>query len=827
MKSPKTHIPAFVRRPGRRGSTILIVLALLSVLVLIATTLTFTSRLEVISSQNFSRGIESRAAAVSSIQQVAGSAAENLDGEAASKLDFAMAAMNPEMLEHMARQLSGSEGHANSKAHLAHQMSASGIRTTSAIVNFADASARLNLNTADAAALTRLFALVFDRHALDLPAEPLAKAIISHREGISEERRRLFPAEGNSPRPANQRGRSLADTWEEVMPGLTALSLSSAAASSSRELPFIGRPQWAYVPPEMKSPDGLHAFFEGRDDRALRETDIRLPARNGERRFSSVDELLYLDGFTREAIQVLRPYLTVYSATAPRLINTGGEKGGIGGSPLDLNRASAEEIYDALSALYGGAKEDNLLRQFAVNIVDFRDGNGERTSLPDTTGAGAVLGLERTPLITEVYANSVTPAQQGNDGQFVEIYNPWPDAISLEGWTLEAGGRTFPLQGILPSRGFLIVTDDYDNSADPGFADELPGQGSFYDIFGLVAAGAQRRVLEHPDLMLPHGNGLHQVEMRGRGGALADRFSYRVTDAGDVFNSFQRPAIFVDEAVAARPTPFSLSGLDATLDERTAERIRMLPKDGPFVDVLELFNVFAGYANPGGQEGRRWGFPVLATPLSRTKAQRDLANDPTRIDARIIDIFTVESLERPGYLEIAEGRAALHRLPSGRLGEGEVTPTRDKSLIREAAIGTTARGVRHGMININTAPATVLRAIGFDDVQADRIVSARAELEEEFLRGSRNDWVSWRRLSDALADERIWGRIDGEDPRAVLERAGPVFRQLSTGSSAFFLEGQAVSTHDSDRPARGGITVQALVALDRERPDLLWWRFSP
>lgn len=798
--------------PGRRrGSTILIVLALLSVLVLVATTLTFTSRLEVISSQNFADGLQGRASGVSSLQALTKQAALNLDGDAASHLDFAIAATDPELLERVRKNIPGGEN--LSKSQIAVQLHRQGIRTSTSLVTFNDASARININTADRETLGRLFSEVFSRNDINASAGDLARRIVEHRESSEKSEPTVMPA---SFVPLH--GRSLAQIWEE-----DELKDNRSSNNFASGLPFVGRQQYSYVPEEMRSPGALSAFFEGRDARSRHEPDLRLPARNGERRFSAVSEIGYLDGFTPEIVAALEPYLTIYSTSTPTM---SGRAALAGRSPLDINRATAEEIHEALRDLYGGSKEDNLLRQFAVNIVDARDGNSRRTSLPDSSGIGVVLGLERVPFITEVYPNSVTPASQGNDGQFIEIYNPWDDSISLDGWTIRAGAQSHPLRGVLPSRGFLIVTDDFDNTQDPQASDEVPGTGSFYDIFNMVPQGTHRRLIEHPNLSLPHGMGRHVIELHDDRGNLVDQFTYRVTDPTQVFQSYQRYNIFLDESTLGNPTPFTLGYLDSDLTAEMAERLRHMPKDGPFTDVMELFDVFAGYANPGGQRGRRWGFPVAATPNSSNPEHRQLADDPTKIDGRIIDIFTVEPLERPGRDELAKGLAAIHRKPSRNNSGETVTPTRDKALITKAAVGVTPRGTRHGLVNVNTAPTAVLRAVGFTDLQAERMVSARQSLEDQFLNGSATEWVLWRTPSDLLVDERVWGRIDPERPGPLLQQAGPLFRRISTGSAAFFLEGQALSPEDSQRVTRSGAKVQALIALDKERPGLLWWRFG-
>jgi DNA uptake protein ComE-like DNA-binding protein len=789
-------------RPSRRGSAILIVLALLSVLVLLAMTLAFTSRLEVTSSKNFERAVQNRTAAITGVERVSLAAAAALESDgAASHVAFALAAAQatPGARQFLEKAPAGAE---RDRALL--RAAVAGIQTGSATVAFEDASARLNINTATAAELTLLFEQIAGRSKTIGSVDPaaLAERIVAWRLG-----------------PDGAPGAAGEDDNKSAPHSLAAERQRAAEAdrrTGKSTTLHTGAPRTNLCPGDMpgaKSGAEARAFDQGVDEDDEYEADLRRAAFGDDRRFTSVDQLAGIKGMTPRFLAELERYLTPFSAHQ----STVRTAKALNDSPLDLNRATALEIFEALRLNYDGAKDENLLRQFAVNIVDARDADRRRTSLPDASGRGVVLGLERVPFLTEVMANTLSDDAMGDDGQFVEIYNPWPEPIGLAGWRLRVGSVEVPLSGVLPPRGFLIVTDDADNRNDPAADRELKGTGSLYDLFGIVDRGPAARVIEDRRLDIPHGRGTHRIDLLDDAGALADRFTYVLAEPAGPLRSLQRPNILLDEAILHEPTPMALAPLDPTLTAETTARLREVPRDAPFTTTLQLLEVFAGYVAEGGRTGARWSFPVLAHPAAVEPRVAIAAGDRRLIDARVLDWFTVESVDRPSLAEQEDlKRRTLDPAKAAKLGEAD-----------ERRLALAPRGAQVGRVNINTASYPVLVAVGFTPVQAETILRRRAQLEQNLIAGTATAPALYQSMAEVLTDSRLWGSIDPTAPCSTLAQAAPIMGRLTTRSSTFFLEGQARAAAASPQGGTTGSRVQALVLFEAGSPHWVSWRFDP
>ncbi|CAN5371613.1 hypothetical protein BH09SUM1_BH09SUM1_02010 [soil metagenome] len=784
---------------GRRGSTILVVLALLSVLILLAATLAFTSRIDVISAKNFGRSVQNGTAALTGVQRASMKTFTTLPKSGALG-NAQIAAYESELNNAKTQQKSA-----------AATQTASFVRTDTARVIVRDASARVNVNTADAKALETLLREVGQQRQIQVDAAGLSKAIVQYRLGRDG-------APGIRGVDDNQSEKQA--LTETAKLAFSSASISSDQVETNQETALERLGETCMANAEERRAD-VKSLLNGVDEADEFVADIRYPAYGDDRRFQTLTDLMRVPGMKGGIVKALEPYVTVFSLSqASGLAST--DSHDEADAPLDLNRATAEDIADALKKLYGGSKDETLLLQFAANIVDMRDSDNKPTVLEGPKGT-KILGLERTPLITEVYADSVTPQENGDDGQYVEIYNPWEESISLTGWSLRVSGQRIPLQGTLPSRGYLIVTDDFDNSADAHAKDDLAGTGSLYDIFKVAQNGGTKRVLEVTSLAIPDTRGVYTVDLQDANGDLADEFIYTITDDISTLDSFQRKSILVREIKLDRATPFTLlaPGPEA---EKVADNVKVLPANAPFTTPLELFGVFAGV--PGSAESR-WGFPVMATPNSTAPADVAMANDPRRIDARAIDLFTVELAERSDREKVlknqsnrvtsAAGRAAT--LVDYRRG-AEVLHLNSQAQGEALAWGDYAeapRGQRLGRINVNTATETVLLSAGFTKAQAGAISRTRAEAE--------TNAAPYQKLSDVLVDDHIWGNsVRGCDRLAAF---APVYDRISVGSRSFLVEGQAVESSNGTIAKRSGTRMEAVVAMDKARPEVVGWHFMP
>lgn len=788
------------RSREQRGSTLLIVLALLSVLVLLAATLSFTSRIEVISSQNFADSVQRRTLPLPGIMAAAKDLRAGLPEGPVSEAQLLAAG-------------SGSGAPANLVASADSRSVAVPARGEhdNALIRYrvTDASGRLNINAADEETLYRFFsAVAAQAGGSGADAKALARAIVQRRLGDDG-------APGLADKDDNRSARFSLDGEAEQRGELPIKGTRHEAPRRSERLQAS-----CFGTSDARLSD-LAALRTGQDEPEEFVADLRYPSFGDDYRFQALSELLELPGMTPQLYVAAEPHMTLFSTAKPPLQGPQGEERG----PIDLNRASAQEIYNALATEYAGEKDDQLLRQFAVNIVDARDPDFAPTSLADLGGMGVVLGVERVPFITEIYADSRSEGP-ADAGEYVEIYNPWPDSFDLTGWSLSVNGAEVPLSGILPSEGFLIVTDNYRSEN----AEDLPGLGSFYDVHGVVEAGSGRRIIEYAQLTLPHqGGGPWRVDLQYYG-TLADRFEYMITQPMNTLMSFQRPDTgIVREVAVAHKSPFALA--PAPLPEDAGDRAMIGPQDVEFTSPLELFEVFSGFAAAGGAQGSRWSFPAMASPASRTEENRNLAFDPYRMDARILDLFTVEPANRDaaakGEAELDPWKGDLEFLLNE---DGSVSAdTETLEALAWQRLAAPEAGQRHGLVNVNTASEPVLVGAGFTQQQAATIVEERQRLLTRAQEGSRADAGSaaYQRLSDVFVDEALWGSGDRRDHCERLNAFAPLLDRVTTTSSAFLLEGQALGATDSGTVAKKGLRLRALVAFDKPEPELVRWEYIP
>jgi hypothetical protein len=813
----------------RRGSTILIVLGLLSILILLATTLAFTSRIEVASSRNFARSVQNRSAAVTGVQEAAFRLVQTLPQDAVGLYDLG----EQPVLAPAARRVGlpapnvvASATNVTVPREIVRPGQTPkvlvGTPSTIADVRFADAAARINLNTADRPTLERLFNYVLPLSGItDRDPSILALAIFNFRLGPNR-------VPGNPGDDDKSTELNLAATWRRqagLTPGgIPRIQRSPLAIPRGSIMATGGTPVCSTAGLDIS--DLVDQLLNGVDESTEYIADIRLPAFGDDRRLSSADDLVLVNPFlfTPEVINALRPHVTGFSISQQAFRTRNNRIRAV----LDLNRASVEEIIDALDDIYGGRRDPDLLIQVALNIVDSRDADRIPTVRRNTAGDGWVIGFERTPVITEIYPNAVTPEDRGDDGQYVEIYNPWSGPIDLTGWRLTVGSTDYLLQGILAPQGYLIVTDDYDNANDPNASLDAPGTGSLYDIFGVVANGVTRRVLEIASFNLPHNEGRRTtVRLGDPDGNLIDVFEYEIPFGHSFLNSFQRYNPLVRDPVLLAATPFALPPADPN-SNLVAVKLSNLPLDRPFVNVLELFDMFVGFP---GDSTSRWAFPKLTLPSADPPPADEQIANYLLMDARLVDIFTIEMQERRPPADIksdhltANADGFISRAPNAWNGEFNKA-INDEDTLYWVRWGEAPIGLRHGRINLNTAGVAVLSAVGFTDLQASHIVTRQLDgIQAGQLGAARLETLAYRKLSEFLVDEELWGPItDGCDH---LARVRPLFDQVAVGSQAFLVEGQSLESPDLQSIRRSGTRIVGLLALDKVRPHAVFWKYVP
>lgn len=754
-------------RPERRGSAILLVLAVLSILALLAITVSFTARLETSSADYYGVAVQNRMAALTGVAPVSTALMRRdpAQPEIVIEKGDAPASETGDVVPMPQRTRSGAlEAYAASA--MAH-------------VQVRDANARVNINAADEALLAGFFAELARQTGRTVNAPALARAIVDIRLG-----------------PDGAPGVRGVDDDGEGRGALDAAS-TNANPAPPREIDALSADE------ATRRAEQRAALWTGVDDPAEYVADVRVPAWGDDVRFGSVGELLdhaaIRDaGLDQALLEQAEPYLTVFSVARDGWWVAGEATT----RPLlDINRASAQDIFDALIDLYGAdGPPATQLAQFAANLVDARDVDSIPTTLA-APGAEAVVGIERTPFITEVYADSLSPDEEGDDGQFVELYNPWNEALSVDGWTLVVDGQSVRLQGRIAPGGFLIVTDDADERTD----NETPGTGSLYDVFGVTSDNTRRRVQEVLALEIAGDAQAWAVTLRDAAGNVVDRMASTVEQAnagGDAYST-QRENPLVRETLRRRATPFGLVSPSPAPEGATLARLANYPADGPFVAPSDALTVFAGYADATSARADRWAFPTLDA-------------EGAQIDARVIDLFVVQGLEAPDEWAWIEPQATtrattLARGETARQTAGQTAP---------ASLGRAPLGIRHGRVNPNTADVLVLQSLpGLGRAGAARLLSARSGAGGNAT-DSALGAVALRTPSDLLANDALWAGVATSDADR-LARFRLLEPCLAFNPQSFVMASQPRLDTAEDPTTAVANRLQALVATDRGGPETL------
>jgi len=222
----------------------------------------------------------------------------------------------------------------------------------------------------------------------------------------------------------------------------------------------------------------------------------------------SIEDLEVIIG--KKQADILSNYITFYSFDA----NKNSEE-----TPrVNVNQAAAKDLYSVLLQ----EMPKGLAAQLAVNLVDYRDAD----SIPTVLVIDNVMyrGVEINPVINEVmpcpgFTDSESSRQDGN---YIELYNPYPMEISVEGWKLEGRFGSVVLSGAIPSEGYLMVTDHYNPDSD---WDESDGKRQSYRLlFGNVPAS---HLVEDDQLILSKKG--DTIKLYDDEENLVDIFKYGVT----------------------------------------------------------------------------------------------------------------------------------------------------------------------------------------------------------------------------------------------------------------------------------------------------------
>ena len=143
---------------------------------------------------------------------------------------------------------------------------------------------------------------------------------------------------------------------------------------------------------------------------------------------------------------------------------------------LDLNKADFAALYKAfynlLAGAYTGDDADDRRRitaaQLAVNVIDFRDADSNitREKDPKPQESAIVYGVERQPFIVEAaYKREAAPAPSPPLSYYaIELFNPFETAINIRNWQVKIGAAApVPMPAIagdaIPAGERLVIVN--------------------------------------------------------------------------------------------------------------------------------------------------------------------------------------------------------------------------------------------------------------------------------------------------------------------------------------------------------------------------------
>ncbi len=470
-------------------------------------------------------------------------------------------------------------------------------------------------------------------------------------------------------------------------------------------------------------------------------------------RFNQLEDLMDVPGMTPEVYAAIAPWLTVDSASLDIWFDPQGKAY----ARAPLNEMDALQLFALLKTSYPD-KDENLLRQVAVNIVDRRDADSVPTVFPDQLGSLPIIGFERGLVISEVCPDVITLDADGDNGEYIELFNPLDKAIDLTGYTVSwaASGASQGqalLNGKLEAGAHLIVTDDLKNDLDPT-PETTAGMGSFYDVFKALPLGNDR-VIEIVGMDIPNSRGT--IALTDPDGNLVDYIIYDAGAFNGINRGFEKSNLFVHTTTVVTPAlPFrnSLSPPAGDKHKVACWEWTLGRMDQPFISAGELLTIPQLFTPAASLEPA----PVTVYPSLASGADDGL-------DARLLDMFTLQ--DRP--LEMVfddEGEPVEVFFQTSR---SVAKISEDENIVLAPVV--------QGLINMNTSPVEILQLVpGVDAELAKRLVRLRQADGDPLVLGS---------LSDLAGNDVVWESQTASERLESLIQCAP---SVSFMSSSWYVQ---------------------------------------
>ncbi|MCM8803995.1 MAG: hypothetical protein NC833_01920, partial [Candidatus Omnitrophica bacterium] len=152
-----------------------------------------------------------------------------------------------------------------------------------------------------------------------------------------------------------------------------------------------------------------------------------------DRPYFSPSEIKILPGFGEKNYEKIKNFITTFSYD--RDLNRFEEK------RIDINTADFNTLSNFFKS-HGYSEKQSA--QIALNIIDFRDKDSTPTFIKNENSY--IIGVENVPFLNEIDAvkewkiktlsNGIILYEEIG-GQFIEIFNPYPEEIDISGWKIE------------------------------------------------------------------------------------------------------------------------------------------------------------------------------------------------------------------------------------------------------------------------------------------------------------------------------------------------------------------------------------------------------
>ncbi len=441
-----------------------------------------------------------------------------------------------------------------------------------------------------------------------------------------------------------------------------------------------------------------------------------------------------------------------------------------------------------------------------------------------------IIGVEQVPMISEVYPDSATPVQHGDAGQFVEIVNPWNRNLNLMGWKLKTGKGTVSLTTSLPAGGVLVITDNLNTPS----ANAPVGKGSLVSIFGATPDGNLRKAMTVETLDLTDRNG--RVELYNNRNELVDVFSYGANNEVDGKQSFQREDPLVRGYKVAEATPFEYKSGSLT---SMATRSVWDDGNTTMTKLSQLFELSTGFATQGefGRMVHANQTAALTVPEELPEGTDPYPNNMDLRLIDIFTVSPPDTYTTPTELLATEDqnvrRSGNDRMRDFRERMALIREGATYNEVNGESVETTvALAHSYGKINVNTCVKQALLALRTgSDEQPANLAGIMEKFEAHRLHRLREQKAPFRNVSEFLV------RFGPQFNRSNLNELDRLTDQVSVGSSAFEVVAQnrlsaaeqkaleGGSNIDGQRPATA--TAKWIISMDQEPYSILDYTLTP